>query len=98
MMVSARPQSFVSRAKWPCLVASLLLLRVAGAVAATDSQPLVSGPELGLPSMWRVLFGFILVVVVAVGAVALLRRLRPWVPLPGRNSDTDVLLLSLFIF
>lgn len=93
-MMDKHPQSSALFAKWRCLITSLLLTGAATAAAAAEVPPLVSGPELGLPSIWRVLLGFLLVAIAAVGAAALLRRLKPLVPLVGGTSSADVLLLS----
>lgn len=93
-MMVALLQSSISLLQRQCLAATLLSLMAVTAATASDVSPLVSGPELGLPSVWRVLFGFVLVAAAAVGAALLLRRLKPWVPLGSGGSGAEVLLLS----
>ena len=45
---------------------------------AAERLPLVTGPDLQLPSMWRVLLVFIFVGVLGYSATLLLKKLKPW--------------------
>ena len=49
----------------------------------TERMPLVTGPELQLPSVWRVLLVLVFAGAVAFAVVLLLKRMKPWLSKQG---------------
>src|SRR5690348_4989090 len=71
-------------------VAILMVAMVMGNVAhATERSPLVSGPDLQLPSIWRLLTVFIFIGALGYLATLLLKRIRPWLSSQGIVSDSQ---------
>jgi len=63
-------------------------------VNAAEHAPLASGPELPVPSIWRVLLVFAFVGAIAFSASSVLRRFKPWLIQKGIASATAITVVS----
>jgi len=70
------------------VIACVLLSNALMALAsdATDRTPLVTGPDLQFPGFGRVVFAFVMVGALAFVAVAILKKIRPWLLRRGLNA------------
>ncbi|MES1190158.1 MAG: hypothetical protein ABUS47_03650 [Steroidobacter sp.] len=73
-------------------MANLAMVEIAN---AANHAPLVTGPDLQMPSIWRVLFAFLLTGAAAFTVALLLRRLKPWLKANGVvRSSSNILLVA----
>jgi hypothetical protein len=61
---------------------------------AVERVPLVSGPDLELPSFWRVMVGFVFAAGLAMALVLLLRKIKPWLPSSALTKNADIVAVS----